>query len=133
MITEALCVNVLQILTIKSIRVSNSVYYLLFLSFLQEGLLCHRKWFKSTLFFTHALYIYIYIIIIIILLCHQHQYPWPSLATPPYRSSLLAGSQGYISILIELLFEGSSWSPCFARSCEGVHRRTSLMSLCLLL
>ena len=27
---------------------------------------------------------------------HQHGYPWPSLATPPYRSSFLAGPQGYI-------------------------------------
>ena len=35
-------------------------------------------------------------IIIIILSCHQPGYPWPSLATPPYRSSLLAGPQGYI-------------------------------------
>ena len=33
---------------------------------------------------------------IIILLCHQHGYPWPSLATPPYRSSLLASPQGYV-------------------------------------
>ena len=32
----------------------------------------------------------------IILSCHQHGYPRPSLATPPYRSSLLAGPQGYI-------------------------------------
>ena len=32
----------------------------------------------------------------IILSCHQHGYPWPSLATPPYRSSLLEGPQGYI-------------------------------------
>ena len=34
--------------------------------------------------------------IIIILSCHQHGYPWPFLATSPYRSSLLAGPQGYI-------------------------------------
>ena len=37
-----------------------------------------------------------FIIIIIILSCHQHRYPWLSLATPPYRSSLLTGPQGYI-------------------------------------
>ena len=37
----------------------------------------------------------ILIIIIIIMSCRQHGYPWPSLATPPYRSSLLAGPQGY--------------------------------------
>ena len=30
---------------------------------------------------------------------HQHRYPWPSLATPPYRSSLPAGLQGYNSYL----------------------------------
>ncbi len=39
--------------------------------------------------------IYIYIIIIIMSCC-QHGYPWPSLATSPYRSSPLAGLQGYI-------------------------------------
>ena len=33
--------------------------------------------------------------IIIIFSCHQHGYPWPFLATPPYRSSLPAGPQGY--------------------------------------
>ena len=46
-------------------------------------------------FFTHThtpTHTYIYII----LSCHQHGYPWPSLATPPYRSSLPAGPQGYI-------------------------------------
>ena len=37
-----------------------------------------------------------YIIIIIIMSCRQHVYPWPSLAIFPYRSSLLAGLQGYI-------------------------------------
>ena len=35
----------------------------------------------------------------IILSCPQHRCPWPSLATSPYRS--------------ELLYVGSSWSPCF--------------------
>ena len=34
--------------------------------------------------------------IIIIVSCHRHGYPWPSLATSPYRSSPLAGLQGYI-------------------------------------
>ena len=33
---------------------------------------------------------------LIILSCHEHRYPWPSLATSPYRSSPLAGLQGYI-------------------------------------
>ena len=42
------------------------------------------------------IYIYIYIYIFIIISCRQHGYPWPSLTTPPYRSSLLVGPQGYI-------------------------------------
>ena len=42
------------------------------------------------------IYIYIYIYIYIIMSCRLHGYPWPSLATSPYRSSLLAGLQGYI-------------------------------------
>ena len=36
------------------------------------------------------------IIIIIIMSCRRHGYPWPPLATSPYRSSPLAGLQGYI-------------------------------------
>ena len=31
--------------------------------------------------------------------CHQHGYHRPSLANPPYRSSLLASHQGYIPYL----------------------------------
>ena len=68
--------------------------------------------------------------VIIIMLCRQHGYPWPSLATFPYHSSLLAGPQGYIPYphraavsRFELV------CPAFARPCEEVHRRTSLMSL----
>ena len=34
-------------------------------------------------------------LIIIILSCHQHGYSWSILATPPYRSLLLTGPQGY--------------------------------------
>ena len=42
---------------------------------------------------THTrIYIYIYII----LSCRQHGIPWPSPATPPNRSSLLAGLQDYV-------------------------------------
>ena len=37
--------------------------------------------------------------IIIILSCQQHGYSWPSLTTPPYHPSLLAGPQGYIPYL----------------------------------
>ena len=36
------------------------------------------------------------IYIIIIVSCRLHGYPWPYFATPPYRSSLLVGPQGYI-------------------------------------
>ena len=75
---------------------------------------------------------------------HQHRYPRHSLATPPYRSSLLAGTQATTRILTELPYVGSRWSPCFSsamyrgpwenityelvRPCVGVHRRTSFMS-----
>ena len=62
--------------------------------------------------------IYIYIIIII-MSCHWHGYPWPSLATFPYRSSPLAGLQGYILyphiaaecmfVLVILLLPGHMW------------------------
>ena len=50
---------------------------------------------------------------------HQHGYPWPSLATSSYRSSPLAGLQGYISYphraavcmfeLVILLLLGHMW------------------------
>ena len=50
------------------------------------------------LIYIYAIYIYIYFIVIIITIlpCHQYRYNWPSLTTPPYCSSLLAGPQGYI-------------------------------------
>ena len=49
----------------------------------------------------HLSYIYVCVwkqdlVFIIIMSCRQYGYPWPSLATPPYRSLLLAGPQGYI-------------------------------------
>ena len=65
---------------------------------------------------------------LIILSCHQHGSPWPSLATPPYRSSLLAGPQGYI-----LNPNRAVGRPAFARPCDGVHKSTSLMSSSLIL
>ena len=79
--------------------------------------------------------IYMYIIIIIIILsCHQYRYPWPYLAITPYRSSLLAGPQGYTLYphravvcrfkLVTLLL---------LSHVKGVHRSTSLMSSSLLL
>ena len=74
--------------------------------------------------------IYIYIII---LSCHQHGYPRPSLANPPYCSSPLACPQGYTLYLRRAEYVGSSWSPAYARTCEGVHRSTSLMNSSLIL
>ena len=44
-------------------------------------------------------HVHIYIYIYIIMSCHQHGYPWPSLTTPSFHSSFLAGSQGYIPYL----------------------------------
>ena len=67
------------------------------------------------------IYIFTYIYIIIILSCHQHGYPWPSLATPLYRSSLLAGPQGTSRIIAELQYVGSSWLPCFCSAMWGKH------------
>ena len=64
---------------------------------------------------------------------NKHWHPWPSLATSPYRTSLLAGLLGYIPYthiaaacmfeLVVLLLLGHMW---------GVHRSTSLMSSSLL-
>ena len=74
--------------------------------------------------------------IIIIMSCRHHRYPWPSLATSPYRSSPLAGLQGYIPYphiaaicmfeLVVLLLLGHMWGsigvhhlwarPCFSSS-----------------
>ena len=76
------------------------------------------------------------IIIIIIMSCHRNGYPLPSLATSPYRSSPLAGLQGYILYpdiaavcmfeLVVLLLPGHMWGfigvyhlwarPCFSSS-----------------
>ena len=46
---------------------------------------------------SYLCFIFIWIQIIIIMSCRQEGYPQPSLATSPYRSSPLAGLQGYIS------------------------------------
>ena len=76
------------------------------------------------------------IIIIIIISRWNHGYPWPSLATPPYRTSLQAGLQDNIPyphiaaecmfVLVVLLLHGHVWGsirvhflwvrPCFSRS-----------------
>ena len=75
-------------------------------------------------------------IYIIIMLYRRHRYPWPSLATSPYRSSLLVGLQGHIPYphiaaecmfnLVVLLLPGHMWGsirvhhlwacPCFSSS-----------------
>ena len=57
--------------------------------------------------------------IIIIMSLRQHGYPWPSFATSPYRSSPLAGRQGYTPYphiaavcmfeLVVLLLLGDMW------------------------
>ena len=74
------------------------------------------------------------IIIIIIMSCRQHGYPWPSLATSLHRSSLLAGRQGYIPYPPRAaVCRFKLATPAFARPCDGVHKRTSLMSSSLLL
>ena len=70
-------------------------------------------------------YNFIIIIIIIIMLFRRQGYPWPSLATSSYRSSPLAGLQGYIPYphiatgcmfeLVVLLLPGHMWGSI------GVH------------
>ena len=74
--------------------------------------------------------------IIIIMSCRQHRYPWPSLDISPYRSSPLAGLEGYIPYphravlcmleLADLILLGYMWGsigvyhlwdrPCFSSS-----------------
>ena len=78
--------------------------------------------------------LWVIISIISIMSCRQHEYPWPSLATPPYRSSLPAGPQGYTPYphrAAVCRFELVALT--LARPCERVHRSTSLMSSSLLL
>ena len=91
---------------------------------------------NGTLWWKIMVNILIIIIIIIIMSCRQHGYPWPSLSTSPYRSSPLAGLQGYIPYphtaavcmfeLVVLLLLGYIWGsigvyhlwarPCFSSS-----------------
>ena len=85
------------------------------------------------------IYIYIYYIcimmmsiyIIIILSCLQHEYLLNSLATHPYRSSLLPGPLGYIPChrVAVCSFE----IVALGRPYAGVHWRTSVMSSSLIL
>ena len=64
----------------------------------------------------------------------QHGYLWQSLSIRPYRSSFSGGP------LCSILYPKQSWSmyvfagrPTLACPCASFHRRTSLMSLSLLL
>ena len=88
---------------IRNSFVFNDTFFLI-CSFLNQ-----KEWKKKSIAHTHYIYIYIYIyIIIIIMSCRSHGYPWPSLATSPYRSSPLAGLQGYMPyplIATECMFE----------------------------
>ena len=54
-----------------------------------------RNLWVSLWFFT--LWVLTPVILIIVMSCRQHGYRWPSLATPTYRPSPLAGLQGYIT------------------------------------
>ena len=49
---------------------------------------------------------------LIILLCHLHGYSWPSLTTPPIVHRFWQVPRATSRILTELLYVGSSWSPC---------------------
>ena len=79
---------------------------------------------------------------------HQHGYPWASRANPLYRLSLPVGLQGAADVcrfLVDAAVVCRSQVDAavvcrsqvdvlaFARPCEEVHRRTSLMSSSLLL
>ena len=65
--------------------------YVVFLSWCKNFGGLARSAFKSYFTFSCA-----FLRGVIILSYHHHGYPDPSLATPPYRSSLPVGSQGYI-------------------------------------
>ena len=69
-----------------------------------------------------------YVKIIIIMSYRQHGYP--TLTTFPYRSSPLAGLQGYIPYPHIAVLAGR---PALVRPYVGDHRSTSLMSSSLLL
>ena len=72
------------------------------LSAFLESLMSHKNWCsiharcsKSSL--KHSIcFCGIFPSFFIIMSCHRHGNPWPSLVTSPYRSSTLAGLQGYV-------------------------------------
>ena len=67
--------------------------------------------------------------------CRQNGYLLPSFATSPYRSSPLAGLQGYIPYphIAAVCMYVRAGRPALARPYVGVHRSISLMSSSLLL
>ena len=86
-------------------------------------------------------------ILIIIMSCRWHGYPWSSLATSPYRSSPLAGLQGYIPYphiaavsmfeLVVLLLPDHMWGSigvhqlwpaCLVRHIQDTHWGKSVYS-----
>ena len=67
---------------------------------------------------------------------HHHHH----LVVPPAQISLTFSRHLSLSFIasgrssrLNLISSQSCWSPCFARLCEGVHRRASLISSSLLL
>ena len=72
-------------------------------------------------------------ITIIIMSRYQLGYLWPSLATLPIVHCIRQVFRATPRIYTELLYVGWAGRPAFARSYEGVHRSTSLMSSSLLL
>ena len=62
--------------------------------------ICVRVYICVCVYIRACLYVFVVwnniTIIIIILSFHLHGYPWAYLSTPPFRSSLQAGPQGYI-------------------------------------
>ena len=100
------------------------------IEWMPSGFHLKRMCFSKLFIFLQFIYIYIYIYIYI-MPCRQHGYPWPSLATTPYRSSPLAGLQGYIPYPHVAAVRAGH--PAFARPYVGVHRSTSLMNSSLLL
>ena len=79
------------------------------------------------------LHLYSVLIIIIIIMSHyQHGYPWPSLVTPPYRSSLLTGLQGYIPYphrAAVCMFE-LTVLPLFGHICTSLMSSSRLLQQC---
>ena len=112
------------------VRVCSKNYFSLIFS---SNIVTYRTADKKIGYFFHRIHAFIYIYIYIYISCHAAR---PSLATSPYRSSPLAGRQGYISYphraavcmfeLVILLLLSRMWGsigvhhslarPCFSSS-----------------